>query len=271
MGLFDAISGVFRAGADFVTDFGGGAFTAIDERLRGGVLRTTSQAAPGTRLGAGVANLFGDIAESYLSARAQPTSIPIDPGIYVPVAVPPTGSANATKVTTGGQVRTSASAPEALAAGLTAPTGVQQAGVGGALLDLLPEIGEGVMQAGRNVANAITSVVGQAEQKFGIDIPLLGPTSITDVGITGALQVANVALPGGAPLTSVSGRAALAPTVMNVPRLPAQITFVAPTPSGGSRIVAYRNMGRPILWSGDLAACKRVARARKKVGRARPR
>ena len=282
MGLFDAISGIARAGADFVTDFAGGAFTAIEERARGGRLRTTGGADPGRRAGAGVANLFGDIAESLIKSQV-PRQGPVQVGTNqrgVPVysasiPSPLSGRGQATRVTAQGQQRTSASAASSLL-GLGSFTTlaqpvqqpqIQQAGIGGALLDLLPGLPELLPAA----SGAITRVIGQAEQRFGIDIPLLGPGSMTDTGITGGLQVADVALPGGAPITSVSGRAALAPMATAGMRLPSQITFIAPTPSGGSRIVAYRNMGRPILWSGDLAAVRRVSRVRRRVGRSRPR
>ncbi len=72
-------------------------------------------------------------------------------------------------------------------------------------------------------------------------------------------------------LTSISGRATLSPMSAAGVRLPQQISFMVPTPSGGSRIASYRNMGTPILWSGDLAAVRRVSRVatktRQRLGR----
>lgn len=73
-----------------------------------------------------------------------------------------------------------------------------------------------------------------------------------------------------ATLTSVRGRGTIQTRAATGMRLPREVVFVAPTPSGGQRIVAYRNMGRPILYSGDLAAVKRVnrvaRRAKKRAG-----
>ncbi len=234
MGLFDRISGIFSGAADFVTDFGGGIFSAVGERARGGTLRTTERADPGRRAGAAIGNLFGDIGESFITNRtaagAAGTSQPIS------LVVRSAGGQNVVR---------------AGASGRNVPTRtVQQAG-------LLPGLDE-----------ILTTGIGAVERAIGFDIPLLGPGSFTDPGGT---QVAD-ALPGGAPLVSVSGRASLVPMAgMARPRLPQQISFLAPTAAGGTRIVAYRNMGRPILWSGDLAAVKRVKRIARKVARSRPR
>lgn len=51
---------------------------------------------------------------------------------------------------------------------------------------------------------------------------------------------------------------------------PSTVQFMAPTPSGNSRVMTYKNKGRALLYSDDLAACKRVkrvaARARRAAG-----
>jgi len=54
-----------------------------------------------------------------------------------------------------------------------------------------------------------------------------------------------------------------------VTRLPHMVATVVPTPSGGSRVVAYRNMGRPVLWSGDFASARRVRKVAAKARRSR--
>lgn len=38
------------------------------------------------------------------------------------------------------------------------------------------------------------------------------------------------------------------------------------TPSGRSAVSGWRSLGHPLLWSGDMAAVKRVARVRRKLG-----
>jgi len=50
-------------------------------------------------------------------------------------------------------------------------------------------------------------------------------------------------------------------------RYPSKFETVVPTPSGGTRVITYKNMGRPILYSGDLAAKKRVNRVRGRLGK----
>lgn len=49
-------------------------------------------------------------------------------------------------------------------------------------------------------------------------------------------------------------------------RFPRTVQTLVTTPSGNTRVVTYRNMGSPILYSGDLAAKKRVNRVRRKLG-----
>lgn len=53
------------------------------------------------------------------------------------------------------------------------------------------------------------------------------------------------------------------------PRLPARIDVpLPPTPGGAPRFVTYKNMGMPVLFRGDLAACKRVRRVGRMVRKA---
>ena len=76
---------------------------------------------------------------------------------------------------------------------------------------------------------------------------------------------------GGRSLVSASGRGAisLAPAAARA-RAPRSLIFPVPTATGGSRLVMYRNMGSPILWSGDLSSVKRVKRARTRANKALP-
>jgi hypothetical protein len=60
--------------------------------------------------------------------------------------------------------------------------------------------------------------------------------------------------------------------VMGRGRFPTQL-IVYTTPSGRQQVGGYRSIGTPLLWSGDFAAVRRVARVRRKlgVGHRRPR
>jgi hypothetical protein len=54
--------------------------------------------------------------------------------------------------------------------------------------------------------------------------------------------------------------------VMGRGRFPTQL-IVYTTPSGRMQVGGYRSIGTPLLWSGDFAAVKRVARVARKLGR----
>lgn len=89
-------------------------------------------------------------------------------------------------------------------------------------------------------------------------------------------------LPGGAPVPGVPGFDPTIPAQMEAnPLLGA---FFQPTMAGlrarrgievrnplTGRIAFFRNMGRPMLFSGDLAACRRVSRVASRARRRRPR
>lgn len=66
---------------------------------------------------------------------------------------------------------------------------------------------------------------------------------------------------------SLRGNATLTPMVSSSTRIPRQVQFLMPTPSGGQRLVTYRNIGQPVLYSGDYAAVRRVQRVAKKAKR----
>jgi hypothetical protein len=53
--------------------------------------------------------------------------------------------------------------------------------------------------------------------------------------------------------------------VMGRGRFPTQL-MVYTTPSGRMQVGGYRSIGTPMLWSGDFAAVRRVARVRRKLG-----
>ena len=77
---------------------------------------------------------------------------------------------------------------------------------------------------------------------------------------------------GGAPVPQVNtsgGGLTIQPRTSTRSRLPSMVATVVQTPSGGQRVVAYKNMGRPMLWSGDLAAARRVRKVAAKARRSR--
>jgi len=61
------------------------------------------------------------------------------------------------------------------------------------------------------------------------------------------------------------GVTCITPTVGTTARLPSRVDVPSPD---GRTFVTFRNMGRPVLWSGDFAAAKRVKRI---AGRAKRR
>lgn len=70
---------------------------------------------------------------------------------------------------------------------------------------------------------------------------------------------------GGRPVSN--GALTIQPTASASARWPRTVQALTLTPAGNQRVVTYRNMGAPVLYAGDLAACKRVARARKRLGK----
>lgn len=65
---------------------------------------------------------------------------------------------------------------------------------------------------------------------------------------------------------AISGGNCIVPTIdcKGVARFPSEV--IVPKQGGG--LVVFKNMGKAILMSGDLAACKRVRRIQKRVARA---
>ncbi|HUT79458.1 MAG TPA: hypothetical protein VM285_17305 [Polyangia bacterium] len=73
------------------------------------------------------------------------------------------------------------------------------------------------------------------------------------------------AVPNNTPGASMGALACITPRAGGGLRLPSRVDV--PSPSGNG-FVTFKNMGRPVLWTGDFAAAKRV---RKVAGRARRR
>ena len=92
-----------------------------------------------------------------------------------------------------------------------------------------------------------------------------------------------IAYPGGAPIyapsvtpafgfpgfdIAPSGSTPITPYTANGgQRLPSTVEVPYQTRSGQTRHAHYKNMGRPLLYSGDLAACKRVRKVGTKARR----
>ena len=65
------------------------------------------------------------------------------------------------------------------------------------------------------------------------------------------------------------GASCITPTTRTSTRLPSRIDVPIRDAQGNMRVVTYRNMGRPILWSGDAACAKRYAKVTGKTLRRR--
>jgi len=95
--------------------------------------------------------------------------------------------------------------------------------------------------------------------------PLLGPAIAGGLGALGEQLFdlipggAGNILSGGTCITPVAGRQTM--------RLPSRVDVPTRDAQGNQRFTTFKNMGRPILWSGDVAAAKRVKRISSKVSK----
>jgi len=94
--------------------------------------------------------------------------------------------------------------------------------------------------------------------------PLSGPSGIPGAQTFGGMQYP-AATPAGYLNIGPGGISMGDSMGPMVPRGP-QYAIVN-TPSGAQRLMAVRSIGTPLLWSGDLAAVRRVARVARKLGR----
>jgi len=245
VGLFDSISGIFSRGAEIATDFGSGAFAAVDERLRGGRLSSGVSATGARRFGSAVGNIFGDIGESFIS-----NSLTSGPA--------PTARATTTRGASARNVPIAATRP--LLGGSVGEFSTGGTDMGRFISTALPG---GAPITESSIGGALIPFIGAAARRAAPVVRQL-PGLIGGLIAGEAIESAIGEGGGGMPtrqLTSASGRATIQQMQTQGTRLPGQVTFIAPTASGGSRVVSYRNMGRPILWSGDIQAVKRVKRA----------
>ena len=89
-----------------------------------------------------------------------------------------------------------------------------------------------------------------------------------------------VAFPGGAPvqqaafpmqITPGGGGGQIRPAAHCSTSLPSRVDIPTVDARGNTRFTTFKNMGRPLLWSGDLAASKRVRKVAAKARRAKGR
>jgi len=241
-GIFDAAAGIFQGVGGFIQDFASTTFSAIGERFQGGVLSPGEAAGAGTTAGARFGNVLADI------------GIGIGTGILGGVP----GVAQRVPVGTAPSRPRIGTGTGAFELRLDRPTGARRGGVTeaglGDLLGLLPEgsLLEGLTS---NVLDPF-GLATAARSLFGGDMPFH-----------------TQALPGGFASPVAAGNRIFTPhqnlvTGAVTVRAAREVQFMNPITG---KIVTYLNAGRPLLWSGDLSACKRVNRIAARAKRSRPR
>jgi len=101
-------------------------------------------------------------------------------------------------------------------------------------------------------------VGGGIGRPLNVGFPGEGSFAAQPVGLFGALGAAT-GLGGGACIVPTAS----APTM----RLPSRVDVPTTDAAGNQRFTTFKNMGRPVLWSGDLATVKRVRRIAGKLGK----
>ncbi len=137
-------------------------------------------------------------------------------------------------------------------------------------LNIAGQVYQGQMQkkAERKAAKAATASSSTDFPQLGMGLAATGPQRNQD--LFGGLIPGNTPLgqlgnyygfgTGGAMDDQTSSVA-----VMGRARFPTQLV-VYTTPSGRMQVGGYRSIGTPLLWSGDFAAVRRVARVARKLG-----
>ena len=282
MGLGSFFTGLGNSVTDFAASFGGAVLDTFSGVSQGNIQRLadtgliSSSAAFGAKLGGGLGSL---------ASRAVPI---IAARVLPPVPVfRPTGIAGGDPL--GGLLGSDPGAIAREITGLSRTTSAgerdrgQRVSTATFFPDVRPRIPTEVevQETARDFGGTALGGVLQEVGRFGLEtledvlradtglIPRAGP-GVADLffGPEGEQAMAEATTSGGRSLVSQSGRGqlTLAPPSMRA-RAPRTLIFPVPTASGGSRLVQYRNMGSPILWSGDRAAVKRVKRARSRIGK----
>lgn len=137
----------------------------------------------------------------------------------------------------------------------------------------------GLFEAGLAVLPGVLQAfgVGQPASHPG-GAPIGVPVSHVSTSGPGILQRGAEALGFGIPggdlvptgVGSLQSVACITPRVGTTMRLPSRVDVPTVDSRGNQRFTTFKNMGRPLLWSGDLAAARRVrkvaAKARRRVG-----
>lgn len=185
-------------------------------------------------------------------------------------------------------------------ADILAVTGVIPTG-GGTGTYQAPSTGGGVdpriaalQQQNRLLADALSQTAASSTSQGGLLPPVTGgqASSQQPGGIPVPFNPAPTAQPGGAPIgvpastvTTPGGWGLDIPFIDILPqgttgitprqscsmRLPSRVDVPTRDSRGNVRFTTFKNMGRPLLWSGDLAASKRVRKVAAKARRAKGR
>lgn len=290
MGMFDAISGIFRSGAsaigaglssigNFVTDFGGGAFAAIDETFRGGTLSPGMAATTGRRAGITAGGIFTDIGTSFITGQVNSL----------------VGNVTAPERFVGGTFRTLPPPPRTagqtfgeIIAKVQPPAGFtpQPEVFGPTARTIAPPRVVTARPPAIDPRSAVVipqtagfgDLIGLDDIITGLETNVLNPfglgTAARSIGeiFSGGPPMAT-ALPGGALLPRPQslggglfrGTQNMTTGAMSVRPLK-EIQAINPLTG---RIHTWREKGRCLLWSDDLAAVKRVSRVARKARRKR--
>lgn len=147
------------------------------------------------------------------------------------------------------------------------------AAIGGFLKDTATATLEGLVQQAPEILGAIFG----PEQQQPIGLPQFPGPVAPGGGIGGQLVSAPTSMPGGARTAGFfdipgidivsQGAVCISPRATGSFRLPSRVDVPVPQRDGTMRFTTFKNMGRPLLWSGDVAAAKRVRRVASKARR----
>ncbi len=76
-------------------------------------------------------------------------------------------------------------------------------------------------------------------------------------------------VPNNTPGAGFGSVACITPRAGTSMRLPSRVDVPTTDASGNSKVTTYKNMGRPVLYSGDIAAARRVRKVAARARRAR--
>jgi len=302
-GVLGPLSG--QSPADFPVFDASGNITGLIDPLTGDtipvVFRSPEQVQTllGGPLGGSIVGSFSDIVNIFQAPIAPPiaiTQFPIDPPIAItefPTTPPPTptsvfdifgsvfqGLSNQASSLLSLGLQFFGPSPQPIPVGAGAvgqPVGGSpvpiHAAIGGFLADTATATLEGLVQAAPEILGAIFG----PQQQQPVGLPQFPGPLAPGGGIAGGRLVsAPTSMPGGArtagfdlPFVDVvpQGAVCITPRATGSFRLPSRVDVPVPQRDGTMRFTTFKNMGRPLLWSGDVAAAKRVRRVAAKARR----